>query len=178
MKYNSKKKYTFLAVILILFLIALFINMKSSSGSKKKAVQARKERDAQMNMEIQPIPLPQQNTRPDVNVLPTIPPMPTAADMHTDNVMIANFPDLDRMPLDTETIALLPANEMIANNYKDWYGAGASGAGASGAGASACTGDSVDKELYANGKPLFDQTGKKELVPLDVNGEKRRVNFY
>ena len=46
---------------------------------------------------------------------------------------------------------------------------------AAGAGAAA---EDVDKELYAKVKPLFNQTGKTELVPLDINSEKRRINFY
>ena len=157
----TKKMMVFLAVIFILTLTAVFYNYKSKTSSVKNTSLQNKQ-VIQMNE----LPLPQQNTRVDPNVLPTIPPMPLkTAD---DNVPIANFPDLDRMPLDDETIALLPANESIANNYKDWYGGNDSNG----------SGTSVDKELYAKGKPLFSQTDKMDLVPLDVNSEKRRINFY
>jgi hypothetical protein len=91
--------------------------------------------------------------------------MPTRDDMPADNV-IANFPDLDRQPLDNESVSLLPANEIIAYNYKDWDVGNANG------------GKAVEKELYAKGKPLFMQNGTPNLVPLDVNSEKRRINFY
>jgi len=159
----TKKMFAFLAGIFTLTLVVYFFTIKEARASGK--IKNKTGRAAKFN--IQPIPLPQANTTPDVNILPTIPKMPSAAGMHTQNNVIANFPDLDRAPLDDESISLLPANEMIADNYKDWYGSGGVGSG-----------ESVDKELYAKGKPLFNHTGKFEVVPLDVNGEKRRVNFY
>ena len=157
----TKKMIVFLTGIVFLTLTAVFFTYKSQTATSAKNISLQNKQVIQMNE----LPLPQQNTRVDPNVLPTIPPMPSKVD--DNNVPIANFPDLDRMPLDDETIALLPANESIANNYKDWYGTNAIGSGAS-----------VDKELYAKGKPLFSQTGKVDLVPLDVNSEKRRINFY
>ena len=152
----TKKMIVFLAGIFLLTLTAMFFNYNKSQTSSVSL----------KNIQMNELPLPEQNTRVDPNVLPTIPPMPSKVD--DNDVPIANFPDLDRMPLDDETISLLPANESIANNYKDWYGGNIiSGSGAS-----------VDKELYAKGNPLFSQTGKVDLVPLDVNSEKRRINFY
>ena len=157
----TKKMYTLLAGIFILSIVVYFFTIKGArnAGGKKNNKTGK--------FNIQPIPLPQQNASPDVNILQTIPPMPTASEMQTQNNAIANFPDLDRTPLDDESLSLLQANEMIANNYKDWYGSSASAGG-----------DSVDKELYAKGKPLFNQKGNTALVPFDVNVEKRRVNFY
>ena len=152
----TKKMIVFLAGIFLLTLTAMFFNYNKSETSSVSL----------KNIQMNELPLPEQNTRVDPNVLPTIPPMPSKVD--DNDVPIANFPDLDRMPLDDETISLLPANESIANNYKDWYGGNIiSGSVAS-----------VDKELYAKGNPLFSQTGKVDLVPLDVNSEKRRINFY
>jgi len=153
----TKKMILFLAGIFLLTLTAMFYNYKKSQSATVSA--------SLKNIQMSELPLPQQNTRVDPNVLPTIPSMPSKTD--DNNVPIANFPDLDRMPLDDETISLLPANESIANNYKDWYGTNAIGSGTS-----------VDKELYAKGTPLFSQTDKVELIPLDVNSEKRRINFY
>ena len=151
----TKIMIIFITGIFLLTLTAMFYNYKSKVTTESVT-----------HIQMNELPLPQANARVDPNVLPTIPPMPSkTAD---DNVPIANFPDLDRMPLDDETISLLPANESIANNYKDWYG----GENALSSGAS------VDKELYANNKPLFNQTGKVDLVPLDINSEKRRINFY
>ena len=165
----TKKMVVFLAGIFLLTLTAYFF-MYKGSGHKQRHGQKRQQGQGQgqgPQLNIQPIPLPQPNTTPDVNVLPTIPRMPTVRDMPPDNV-IANFPDLDRQPLDDETLALLPANEMITYNYKEWDGG--SGNGSNG---------SVDKELYAKGNPLFNQNGAAApLVPLDINGEKRRINFY
>lgn len=151
----TKKMVVLLATIFLITLTSVFFMNKS--------VTAKKQNQKEMNMApiMNELPLPQANTRVDPNTLPTIPPMPTV----TNNAqMIASFPDLDRMPLDDETISLLPANESIANNYKDWYGANA--------------GASVDKELYAVEKPMFDQANQTAIVPLDINSEKRRINFY
>ena len=157
----------FLAGIILLSLTAYLCTYKGQ-GQGQKQKQMRRPGPPPLSgpkLNIQPILLPQPNTTPDVHVLPTIPPMPTLNDMPPDNV-IANFPDLDRQPLDDESLSLLPANEMIAYNYKDWNVGNATG------------GNAVEKELYAKGKPLFMQNGTLNIVPLDVNGEKRRINFY
>ena len=165
----EKKVILFLAGIFTLTMICLIMKMKGTGADRKGARPNKKGAGAVGNnkFNINPIPLPQPNTTPDVNVLPTIPPMPTASCAMSTNDIIANGPDLDRTPLDDESISLLPANEMIQLNYKDWP--------ATGTGTST---DNVDKELYANDKPLFNRTGKVDLVPLDVNGTNRRVNFY
>jgi hypothetical protein len=160
----TKKMVALLAGIFSLTLIIYFLT--GANVSKGKATKT-----AAIINNIEPIQLPQPNSTPDVNVLQNIPPMPTT--VQTDNSVISNLPDLDRMPLDDESISLLPANEMIEYNYKDWY----AGAGAAGA-CSGTAAEGVDKELYAKVKPLFNQTGKTELVPLDINSEKRRINFY
>jgi hypothetical protein len=154
----TKKMVVLLAAIFLISLTAVFFMNKS--------VTAKNQRQEEMKSaeRMNELPLPEANTEVDPNVLPTIPRMPTTV---ADNIPIANFPDLDRMPLDDETIELLPANESIASNYKDWYGANANMSGAS-----------VDKELYAVEKPLFNQSDRMELVPLDINSEKRRINFY
>jgi hypothetical protein len=161
----TKKMVVLLAAIFLIALTAVFFMNKS--------VTAKNQRQEEMKSaeRMNELPLPEANTEVDPNFLPTIPRMPTTV---ADNIPIANFPDLDRMPLDDETIELLPANESIASNYKDWYGANA--VGANGVGANANT--SVDKELYAVEKPLFNQSDRMELVPLDINSEKRRINFY
>ena len=161
----TKNMVVFLACIFTLTVVVYLFTIKGARASDRRIMKNKGEAGAD-KFDIQQIPLPQANMTPDVNILPSIPPMPTAKAMNTQNNVIANFPDLDRAPLDDESISLLPANEMIADNYKDWYGAGL------------VSGESVDKELYAKGKPLFNQTGKHEVIPLDVNGEKRRVNFY
>ena len=154
----TKKMVVVLASIFLITLAAIFFISQNQSNSV--AVQHHpKSLTAQAMNEL---PLPLANARVDPTVLPAIPSMPAAV---TPTIEMANFPDLDRMPLYNETIALLPANESIANNYKDWYESNTNNV-------------SVDKELYAKGKPLFSQTGKIDLVPLDVNSEKRRINFY
>lgn len=158
----DKKVILFLAGIFTLTMICLIMK---GTGADRKGARAGADATGNNKFNINPIPLPQPNTTPDVNVLPTIPPMPTASCAMSTNDIIANGPDLDRTPLDDESISLLPANEMIQLNYKDWP---ATGTGT----------DNVDKELYASDKPLFNRTGKVDLVPLDVNGTNRRVNFY
>jgi hypothetical protein len=158
----DKKVILFLAGIFTLTMICL-MKMKGT-GADRKGAGATGTGNNKFN--INPIPLPQANTTPDVNVLPTIPPMPSASCAMSTNDIIANGPDLDRTPLDDESISLLPANEMIQLNYKDWPATGGTST------------DNVDKELYASDKPMFNRTGKVDLVPLDVNGTNRRVNFY
>ena len=161
----TKKMVVLLGSILILTAIVYGFTYVSSGAAKNIAATA-----AVMHE----LPLPQANTKVDPTVLQVAPPMLSEKDMSPDN-MIANFPDLDRAPLDDENLSLIPANEIIDSNYKDWYvgAVGANGVGANGVG----TGAAVDKELYAKGKPLFNQTNVP-LVPLDVNGTNRRVNFY
>ena len=69
--------------------------------------------------------------------------------------------DIDRQTLVKESPELIPANEVIQMNYKALDGV-----------------EDLDKELYTNDKPLFNLNGPVNLVPLDLNGEHRRVNFY
>ena len=150
----TKKMVVVLASMFLITLAAIFFISQNQTNSV--AVQHhRKSLTAQAMNEL---PLPLANARVDPTVLPAIPSMPAAV---TPTIEMANFPDLDRMPLDNEPLSLVPANEAIATNYKDWHGSPA-----------------VDKELYAKAPPLFNQTGKIELVPLDVNSEQRRINFY
>jgi hypothetical protein len=159
----TKKMVVLLGSILILTAIVYGFTYVSSGAAKNIA--ATSATAAAMHE----LPLPQANTKVDPTVLQVAPPMLSEKDMSPDN-MIANFPDLDRAPLDDENLSLIPANEIIDSNYKDWY---VGAVGANGVG----TGAAVDKELYAKGKPLFNQTNVP-LVPLDVNGTNRRVNFY
>jgi hypothetical protein len=115
----------------------------------------------QKNKNINPygVPLPQANTVTRPNVLPLIKAMPIVPP--DDNNRIANFPDLDRQRLERENLTLLPANEIIQSSYKDWN----------------VGGTIIEKELYATDAPLFN--GEKiKLVPLDINGTQRRVNFF
>ena len=65
---------------------------------------------------------------------------------------------LDRQPLERENPTLLPANESIQNSYKDWNG--------------------LDNDLYSSDVPLFTSTNSSKPVPLDLNSNHRRVNFY
>lgn len=72
---------------------------------------------------------------------------------------------VDRLPLVEENTFILPANEVVQMNYKDVN--------------EHIYKDQIEKELYTPDKPLFDQTGKVDLVPLDLNDSShRRVNFY
>jgi hypothetical protein len=109
------------------------------------------------------VPLPQSNSTPNPSTLPLIKAMPhVPADI---NYTITAFPDLDRQRLERENLTLLPANEIIQTSYKDWNVGTNNNSG------------NVEKELYSTLPPLFKQSGGA-LVPLDVNGTNRRINFY
>ena len=72
---------------------------------------------------------------------------------------------LDRPPLVEENAVIVPANEIIQMNYKDCN--------------SHLYKDKVEKELYTNDLPLFNEKGSASLVALDVNATgHRRINFY
>lgn len=72
---------------------------------------------------------------------------------------------VDRLPLVEENTFILPANEIVQMNYKDVN--------------EHLYKDKIEKELYTPDKPLFDQKGKVDLVPLDINDSShRRINFY
>jgi hypothetical protein len=107
------------------------------------------------------VPLPQANSTPNPDTPPFIKAMPIVpADS---NYTITAFPDLDRKRLERENLTLLPANEIIQTSYKDWNVGN--------------SGTIIEKELYSTLPPLFKQAGAA-LVPLDVNGTNRRINFY
>ena len=74
--------------------------------------------------------------------------------------------DIDRQYLVDEDPELLPANEVNKTNYKGWQNEEGK-----------CKGE-MNEELYTDDNPLFDLKGPVNLVPLDLNGEHRRVNFY
>ena len=74
--------------------------------------------------------------------------------------------DIDRQYLVDEDPELLPANEVNKTNYKGWMNEEGK-----------CKGE-MNEELYTDDNPLFDLKGPVNLVPLDLNGEHRRVNFY
>jgi hypothetical protein len=65
---------------------------------------------------------------------------------------------VDRLPLVEETTTIVPANEIVAMNYKG------------------CQLNSVEKELYTNDAPLFREKAEP-LVQLDVNAGQRRINY-
>ena len=72
---------------------------------------------------------------------------------------------LDRPPLVEENPSIIPANELVQMNYKDWN--------------SQVYADKVEKDFYTNDTPLFTEMGPVNLVPLDVNATgHRRINFY
>ena len=72
---------------------------------------------------------------------------------------------VDRLPLVEENTTIIPANEIIAMNYKDCN--------------SDLNKDKIEKELYTTDAPLFVETGPRDLVPIDLNDSThRRVNFY
>jgi hypothetical protein len=72
---------------------------------------------------------------------------------------------LDRSALVVENTFIIPANELVQMNFKDVNDHPYK--------------EHIEKELYTPDKPLFDQTGKVDLVPLDINDSShRRVNFY
>jgi len=72
---------------------------------------------------------------------------------------------VDRLPLVEENTTIIPANEIIAMNYKECN----------------CEvyKDKIEKEIYTADAPLFSETGPRDLVPIDLNDSThRRVNFY
>jgi hypothetical protein len=72
---------------------------------------------------------------------------------------------VDRLPLVEENTTIIPANEIIAMNYKDCN--------------SEVYKDKIEKELYTTDAPLFLEKGPRDLVPIDLNDSShRRVNFY
>lgn len=72
---------------------------------------------------------------------------------------------LDRPPLVEENPSIIPANELVQMNYKDWN--------------SQVYADKVEKDFYTNDTPLFTEMGPVNLVQLDVNASgHRRINFY
>lgn len=74
--------------------------------------------------------------------------------------------DIDRQYLVDEDPELIPANEVDKRNYKGWMNEEGK-----------CKGE-MNEELYTDDVPLFDLKGPINLVPLDLNSDHRRVNFY
>ena len=150
-----KKIVVVLAIIFSLTAIAYAIKNMNTANTSVAA-------GARASAKANELPLPQANTRPNPATLPTIPSMPAAANKGNavEYYPEANYPDLDRLPLARENNALLPANESLQTNYKDWDNANA------------------DNELYAKGNPLFNQQNKAALAPPDINSNQRRINFY
>ena len=74
--------------------------------------------------------------------------------------------DIDRQYLVDEDPELLPANEVNKMNYKGWMNEEGK-----------CN-QEMNEELYTTDEPLFDLKGPINLIPLDINGQHRRVNFY
>jgi hypothetical protein len=73
-----------------------------------------------------------------------------------------NQPVVDRLPLVEETTSILPANEIQQMNYKDCQYK-----------------DELEKELYTNDAPLFNENAPANITPPDINDSShRRVNFY
>lgn len=107
------------------------------------------------------VPLPKSKSTPNPDILPNIKVMSNVPPDY--NNRIALGPDLDRQRLERESTTLLPANEETKLSYKEWLGV---------------DDGSIDKELYANVAPLFANQSNGPLVPLDVNGSQRRINFY
>ena len=145
------------ALLLIIAIITAIIYVVNGMGASKKNIGNRNQK------QIKPygVPLPQANSTPNPDTLPLIKAMPIVpAD---NNYSITAFPDLDRQRLERENLTLLPANEIIQTSYKDWNVGN--------------NGTIIEKELYSSDAPLFKQAGAA-LVPLDVNGGQRRVNFY
>ena len=142
-----------IALLLIIAVITCIIYVVDGMGANKK-------NSGNKRQKIKPygVPLPQANSTPNPAISPFIKAMPNVPPDY--NNIIANFPDLDRKRLERENVTLLPANQETQISYKEWL-----------------SGNSVEKDLYANLPPLFIQANSP-LMPLDVNGEQRRVNFY
>ena len=72
---------------------------------------------------------------------------------------------VDRLPLVEENPVIVPANEIVQMNYKDYN--------------EQVYKDQTEKELYTKDAPLFGEKGPTHLVPFDLNNDvHRRVNFY
>jgi len=72
---------------------------------------------------------------------------------------------VDRLPLVEENPVIVPANEIVQMNYKDYN--------------EQVYKDQTEKELYTKDTPLFGEKGPTNLVPFDLNNDvHRRVNFY
>ena len=142
--------------IVLLLIIVLITSIIYVVDKGKKHVGTRKQQNKPYG-----VSLPQVNSTPNPDILPLIKTMPNVpAD---NNYTITAFPDLDRQRLERENLTLLPANEIIQTSYKDWNVGN--------------SGTIIEKELYSSDAPLFKQAAGA-LVPLDVNGVQRRVNFY
>ena len=158
MQQAMKRPIALLLIIVVLTSVIYAVDRWNKSGSKHS------NENNNNNKKPYGVPLPQANTITDPNTLSVIRAMPDVPP--DDNNVISALPDLDRQRLEREIPTLLPANESIQTSYKDWN-----------VGGSGTTKNSVEKELYANDAPLF-TGGKNDLVPLDINGTQRRVNFY
>jgi len=155
MQTSMKKPIALLIIIAILMCIIYIVD---KIGFRKQQQKAGNKQE-----QIKPcgVPLPQANSTPNPDAPPFIKAMPNVpADI---NYTITVFPDLDRQRLERENLILLPANEIIQSSYKDWNVGNSK--------------NNVEKELYSSDAPLFTNRANK-LVPLDVNGGQRRVNFY
>jgi len=66
------------------------------------------------------------------------------------------------IPLSSDSDDLLPANELKLMNYKDLENINS------------------EKEVYTNDVPLFisNDCRNKKVVPIDLNSQHRRINFY
>ena len=66
------------------------------------------------------------------------------------------------IPLSSDADVLLPANELKLMNYKDLENINS------------------EKEVYTNDVPLFisNDCKNKKVVPIDLNSQHRRINFY
>ena len=145
--------------IILLIVIAIITCIIYAIDASKKNTGNR----AQKQIKPYGVPLPQANSTPNPSALPLIKAIPNVpADI---NYTITAFPDLDRQRLERENLTLLPANEIIQTSYKDWNVGTNNNSG------------NVEKELYSTLPPLFTNQASK-LVPLDVNGTNRRINFY
>ena len=153
-----------IALLIIIAILMCIIHIVDKIGLRK---QQQKEGNKQEQIKTCGVPLPQANSTPNPDAPPFIKAMPNVpADI---NYTITAFPDLDRQRLERENLTLLPANEIIQSSYKDWN--------VGNSGNSGTNKNNVEKELYSSDAPLFTNRANK-LVPLDVNGGQRRVNFY
>jgi hypothetical protein len=141
----TKNMFILLAVIFILTFVIVILNRQVPIIKPKC-----KGKKVKFNL-----PMPLANQHQDASVVQYINPMPKRIN---DKVRKNYAQDLDRQPLEREIMTLLPANEAIKANYKDWNVKG------------------LEKELYASDMPLFN--GKVDLVTPEINSNQRRINFY